>query len=82
MSKEIELKDYRHLMVSLFEMKEAASVKEPRAWPCSGSNRLGLFLLDCTHVATGKTSKGVQFSKRRDPGLNAHKCRRHPANRA
>jgi len=29
MSKEIELKDYRHLMVSLFEMKEEASVKEP-----------------------------------------------------
>ena len=82
MSKEIKLKDYRHLMVSLFEMKEVASVKEPRARPRRGVNRLGLFLRDCTHIATGETSKGVQFSKRRYPGLNAHKCRRHPANRA
>ena len=82
MSKEIKLKDYRHLMVSLFEMKEVASVKEPRARPRRGVNRLGLFLRDCTHIATGETSKDVQFSERRNSGLNEHKCHRYSTNRA
>jgi hypothetical protein len=38
-------------------------MKEPWARPYSGSNRLGFILLDRTHVATGETTKGVQFGK-------------------
>ena len=40
MSKEIKLKDYRHLMASLFEMKDVASANEPRTRPRRGLSGL------------------------------------------
>jgi hypothetical protein len=45
---------------------QAASMKKRRMRCRSSFNILGLFLLDCAHVATGETSKDVQFSMMRD----------------
>ncbi len=48
----------RHIGRILWTYAEAL-VKDPRARPRSGLNCACIFLLDCSHVTTGKTSKSM-----------------------